>query len=154
MMWGIKFFHDFFTLFYALPAYHFCRDGPEGNKDERRNTSPSRLAPDLDSTATTTRTRSGSMNPIGGRAASMSARFHSAPGTSSSSSAFSSCRPSRVPSYLWRAARAGRITAHRAGPKETRFSVAEARRWGAERTRSRGQRAACAPEPAQLSQCP
>ncbi len=42
---------------------------------------------------------------------------------------------------LWRAARAGRIAAHRAGPKETRFSVAEARRWGAERTRARGRRA-------------
>jgi len=34
---------------------------------------------------------------------------------------------------LWRAARAGRIAAHRTGPKETRFSMAEARRWGAER---------------------
>jgi predicted DNA-binding transcriptional regulator AlpA len=43
---------------------------------------------------------------------------------------------------LWRAARAGRLHAHRTGPKETRFSVAEARRWGAERTRSRGRRAA------------
>jgi excisionase family DNA binding protein len=43
---------------------------------------------------------------------------------------------------LWRAARAGRLAAHRTGPKETRFSVAEARRWGAERTRSRGRRAA------------
>jgi excisionase family DNA binding protein len=43
---------------------------------------------------------------------------------------------------LWRAARAGRIAAHRTGPKETRFSMAEARRWGAERTRSRGRRAA------------
>ena len=38
---------------------------------------------------------------------------------------------------LWRAARAGRIAAHRTGPKETRFSMAEARKWGAERTRSR-----------------
>jgi hypothetical protein len=37
---------------------------------------------------------------------------------------------------LWRAARAGRIAAHRTGPKETRFSMAEARRWGAERTRA------------------
>jgi excisionase family DNA binding protein len=43
---------------------------------------------------------------------------------------------------LWRAARAGRIAAHRTGPKETRFSMAEARKWGAERTRSRGRRAA------------
>jgi hypothetical protein len=34
---------------------------------------------------------------------------------------------------LWRAARAGRIAAHRTGPKETKFSMAEARRWGAER---------------------
>jgi excisionase family DNA binding protein len=42
---------------------------------------------------------------------------------------------------LWRAARAGRIAAHRTGPKETRFSMAEARRWGAERTRFRGRRA-------------
>jgi predicted DNA-binding transcriptional regulator AlpA len=39
---------------------------------------------------------------------------------------------------LWRAARAGRIAPHRTGPKETRFSMAEARKWGAERTRSRG----------------
>src|SRR5258707_1194664 len=50
------------------------------------------------SMATTTRTRSGITNPIGGRAASMSARLHSAPGTSSSSSAFRSWRPSRGPS--------------------------------------------------------
>jgi excisionase family DNA binding protein len=34
---------------------------------------------------------------------------------------------------LWRAARAGRIAAHRTGPKETRFSIAEARKWSAER---------------------
>ena len=38
---------------------------------------------------------------------------------------------------LWRAARAGRLHAHRTGPKETRFSMAEARRWGAERARGR-----------------
>jgi hypothetical protein len=43
---------------------------------------------------------------------------------------------------LWRAARAGRIAAHRTGRKETRFSMAEARKWAAERTRSRGRRAA------------
>ena len=41
---------------------------------------------------------------------------------------------------LWRAVRAGRLASHRTGPKETRFSMAEARRWGAERTRSRGRR--------------
>jgi excisionase family DNA binding protein len=39
---------------------------------------------------------------------------------------------------LWRAARAGQLRSHRTGPKETRFSMAEARKWGAERTRSRG----------------
>jgi excisionase family DNA binding protein len=48
---------------------------------------------------------------------------------------------------LWRAARAGRLAAHRTGPKETRFSVAEARRWGAERTRSRGRRERRSPSP-------
>ena len=42
----------------------------------------------------------GEHEPIGARAASIRARFHSAPGTSSSSSAFSSWRPSRVPSYF------------------------------------------------------
>jgi excisionase family DNA binding protein len=43
---------------------------------------------------------------------------------------------------LWRAARAGQLKSHRTGPKETRFSMAEVRKWGAERTRSRGRRAA------------
>jgi excisionase family DNA binding protein len=42
---------------------------------------------------------------------------------------------------LWRAARAGRLRSHRTGPKETRFSMAEVRKWGAERARSRGRRA-------------
>jgi predicted DNA-binding transcriptional regulator AlpA len=42
---------------------------------------------------------------------------------------------------LWRAVRVGRLASHRTGPKETRFSMAEARKWGAERTRCRGRRA-------------
>jgi hypothetical protein len=46
--------------------------------------------------ATTTRISSGSTNPIGGRAASISARVHNAPGISSRSSAPSSCRPRAV----------------------------------------------------------
>jgi hypothetical protein len=38
----------------------------------------------------------------------------------------------RLPT-LWRAARAGQLRSHRTGPKETRFSMAEARKWGTER---------------------
>src|ERR1700730_2859434 len=73
------------------------------------------------SIATTIRTKSGIFRWTGQRVSSISARDQRAPGTSSNISALSSCRPSRVPSYL------RTICCRNAGARLARLSYVEPR---------------------------
>src|SRR5271169_6654575 len=73
------------------------------------------------SIATTIRTRSGIFRWTGQRVSSISAWDQRAPGTSSNISALSSCRPSRVPSYL------RTICCRNAGARLARLSYVEPR---------------------------
>src|SRR5436309_15609650 len=73
------------------------------------------------SIATTMRTKSGMFRWTGQRVSSISARHQRAPGTSSKISALSSCRPSRVPSYL------RTICCRNAGARLARLSYVEPR---------------------------
>src|SRR5436309_5016690 len=73
------------------------------------------------SIATTIRTKSGMFRWTGQRVSSISARDQRAPDTSSNISALSSCRPSRVPSYL------RTICCRNAGARLARLSYVEPR---------------------------